>query len=52
MVARLWWPSTGTNEIERRGLRRQIAAGRTLVDVVESAPVPSAGRHPSLRATA
>lgn len=37
----------GTNEIERRVLRRQIAAGRPLVDVVRSAPVPSAARHPA-----
>ncbi len=42
----------GTNEVERRALRQQLRSGRSIVEVVESAPVPSAGRHPSLRATA
>ena len=37
----------GTNEKERRVLRRQIAAGRPLADVVAAAPVPSSARHPS-----
>lgn len=41
----------GTNERERRALRRQIAAGRPLADVVAEVPAPSAARHPSLRAT-
>lgn len=38
----------GTNERERRVLRRQIAAGRPMADVVRSAPVPSAARHPAV----
>lgn len=38
----------GTNEIERRALRRQIAAGRPLGQVVAEAPCPSSARHPSL----
>jgi WhiB family redox-sensing transcriptional regulator len=37
----------GTNERERRALRRQIAAGRPLAEVVAEAPVPSPERHPS-----
>lgn len=37
----------GTNEIERRALRRQIAAGRPLVEVVAEAAVPPSSRHPS-----
>lgn len=38
----------GTNERERRVLRAQIAAGRSLAEVVAEAPVPSSARHPSL----
>lgn len=38
----------GTNERERRALRRQIADGRPLAQVVAEAPCPSSARHPSL----
>lgn len=38
----------GTNERERRALRRQIAAGRSIDDVAAAHPTPSSARHPSL----
>lgn len=41
----------GTNEIERRALRRQLADGVSLAEVVAGAPVPSATPS-SERATA
>lgn len=31
----------GTNEIERRALRRQLAAGASLTEVVAGAPLPA-----------
>lgn len=37
----------GTNERERRALRRQIAAGRSVSEVVAEHPAPSNERHPS-----
>lgn len=37
----------GTTEKERRALRRQIAAGRPLAEVVSEVPAPSSARHPS-----
>lgn len=40
----------GTNERERRALRQQIAAGRSIAEVAAGAPRPSSARHPSLSA--